>query len=298
MKATMKNQAFTLIELLVVIAIIAILAAMLLPALSHAKQEALEVQCISNLKQWGTAEQMYVGDNHDYLPADGMGDSSDYDGTDPFGSALDPGAWFNVLPPYMAEHPLSFYANNRVDYVTGTPTSKIQNYMPFPGGAGSKIWFCPSAQMSQSDLTVTLAHEGTWPSVGFFAYAQDLDLNKIPGTCTSPTSEGTEYAPYPAMGKISTLFQPSATVLMFDCAFNPNTETDNGNADYNSTLPGLRFKTLASRHFTGAVLNFCDGHAKYFKDYYLTNGANFSQDIEAPVSDVIWNPAHRAYLGY
>lgn len=87
---TMKKKKFTLIELLVVIAIIAILAAMLLPALNKAREKAKTIKCAGNLKQFGTAFNMYADDYDGYLPT-----LQTLTGTSP--------RWYEVMLKYVNE---------------------------------------------------------------------------------------------------------------------------------------------------------------------------------------------------
>ncbi|MBS3764807.1 MAG: DUF1559 domain-containing protein, partial [Planctomycetes bacterium] len=97
-------RAFTLIELLVVIAIIAILAAMLMPALEKARQAARTVTCIAKFEQMGQAHQMYALDNNNFLPRRAHGNPQSSD-------ALE--GWDFALAPYLEAHYVSVFKNRR-----------------------------------------------------------------------------------------------------------------------------------------------------------------------------------------
>jgi len=118
-----KKHGFTLVELLVVIAIISILAAMLLPALSHSKEKARAMQCAGNLRQWGLAFRMYADDHDDFLPRRGQG-------VQVLAQIDRPEDWFNALPSYFGLVPFQSMVTNNVK----------------PAAHDHSIFICPTAE--------------------------------------------------------------------------------------------------------------------------------------------------------
>ena len=89
-----RQAGFTLVELLVVIAVIGILAALAMTATAVARRESQASQCVSNLRQWCMAMNLYCADNAGYLPRRGQG-------VQPVFEINRPTDWFNALPPYL-----------------------------------------------------------------------------------------------------------------------------------------------------------------------------------------------------
>ena len=301
-----RRGAFTLIELLVVIAIIAILAAMLLPALAKAKERARQANCLSNLRQWGLSLQIYSTDSNDAIPTDGY--SAGPEAGIPFptwygpsfqaggllsGTMQDPYAWFNLLPPLVGDKTLLTYYT-ALTAGRGFTADKAAQYMPFPGGKGP-IWECPSATMSQATLltpgllsAADNSPNGIPGGTGFFSYAMNIDLKR--------DSTGTQYLPYPHMPRLASFKRSSSTVFMFDQVFDPVTEKVNDNPSYNSVNPADRFKSFASRHNKGGIINFLDGHAAFFKTAYVQNNGDYSSSLpngEPNLQDIIWDAPAR-----
>jgi prepilin-type N-terminal cleavage/methylation domain-containing protein len=133
-KAINGRLAFTLIELLVVIAIIAILAALLLPALAGAKERAKRAVCMNNNHQLGIAILIYNGDNHDYMPWpnwDGNGGSPNPQGWlyTPAVPAITFANWPVQQPKYVQTGLLWKYMQNAKAYVC--PDDPPHNYAPW-----------------------------------------------------------------------------------------------------------------------------------------------------------------------
>jgi prepilin-type N-terminal cleavage/methylation domain-containing protein/prepilin-type processing-associated H-X9-DG protein len=260
-----EKGGFTLIELLVVIAIIAILAAMLLPALAKAKEKASRVACTGNLRQWGLALAMYLDDNNQIFPDFSIGNSTPgapggYDQDNIHWTDLavfhaggyGNSAWFNALPPYVSQNALWQYAANPTNFVNGR-----------------SIFNCPAARFLPADNVDPLNR---------VAFSYGINFKGTNGVV--PAS-----SPF----KATAVLHPSAFVFFSDDRANSGEVPFYGANPLNDLgAPRGSLNHLSSRHAAGANLTFLDGHAAYFK--YACLAYQKSTKIGDPANpDVNWS---------
>jgi prepilin-type N-terminal cleavage/methylation domain-containing protein len=169
-RSQLLQKGFTLIELLVVIAIIAILAALLLPALAKAREKAVRILCTSNQKQWGVAVTMYGNDNREYFPANATSDSAS--GFAWVGLNLNT----NFFPNYL-------YPNRPGKTTTGTTTTRNKQ----------DVLYCPTDEWhrgveSESDRVNLIGYQllpgrdsAGWPDYNDFKLAEWMYRKKLGG---------------------------------------------------------------------------------------------------------------------
>ncbi len=230
--------AFTLIELLVVIAIIAILAAMLLPALSKAKAKAHQIKCASNTKNWAYALVMYIGENQECLPF--MAESID---TQPDGSRYP--FVFDLLAPYVAKNTGGNYSKSSV-YTWDARRCPGGSFGPEPYGTGSgpDNWNC-------------------WIGVNYSGYRSPLGgmfyyRSSSSGQTAPPLKLSTIKKPVDAMAFMDTRWYYVYSPAHPSCKWNADSDGDGKNDTMAQYKPFSHGRPTV--HNNGANVGLLDGH--------------------------------------
>ena len=222
-----------MIELLVVIAIIAILAAMLLPALSLAKSKAKQTSCISNLRQLGIALSMYVGDNGAYC--------GDYSAL--YGSY----AWMDRTLPY-AQNSRRVYSCPAAD-PNGWWDTNVNRTL---GGNNYKGVFSPYTVTPNSRFSYGYndwgLNLGNIPQLGL---GGDIDGGFFRG----PLKESAVFSPANMICEADTRnLQTGSTTGTWEANLDPTDTPNSGQGGGGGQLP-------ANRHNFKTAITYCDGHA-------------------------------------
>jgi prepilin-type N-terminal cleavage/methylation domain-containing protein/prepilin-type processing-associated H-X9-DG protein len=193
MRCRMRNKerpaGFTLIELLVVIAIIAILAAMLLPALAKAKERAWTITCISNLHQMGLGLQMFADENQGYYPESG--------GDIPWGQ-VDPhthqASWMEQIFQYTASTNIYHCPSNKL-----VPQAQQSMFNYFNGARAAYVLTNDDTSMDSKRVLFPTQHVLSGDTLDFTP--DDADKDDYTQNCVGGPANGFDYetsipAPY------------------------------------------------------------------------------------------------------